>query len=128
MKKHAVVSSRAPRTLGPYSQAIRCGGLVFLSGQLGIDPVSGMLAEGGVRNQTRQALDNLAAVLEAAGSRMDLLLKTTVYLRDMAHFQAVNDVYAERVGQPYPARAAVAVRELPLGAEVEIEAVAAAEA
>jgi len=127
MKRQAVASARAPRALGPYSQAIRYGDLLFLSGQVGMDPVSGKLVEGGVGAQARQALDNLAAVLEAAGSNLGHLLKTTVYLRDMAHFKTVNEVYAGCVGQPFPARAAIAVRELPLGAEVEIEAIAAVE-
>ncbi len=127
MKKQAIASARAPRALGPYSQAIRYGDLLFLSGQVGIDPASGKLVEGGVEAQARQALDNLAAVLEAAGSSLSRLLKTTVYLKDMAHFKAFNEVYGGFVGQPYPARAAIAVKELPLGAEVEIEAIAALE-
>lgn len=125
MEKHAVQSDLAPKALGPYSQAVRWGNLLFLSGQVGIDPATGALVEGGVEAQARQVFRNLEAVLAAAGINFRRLLKTTVLLRDMAHFQAVNRIYAEFVPPPYPARAAFAVKELPLGAEVEIEAVAA---
>jgi 2-iminobutanoate/2-iminopropanoate deaminase len=124
MEKHAVSSAGAPRALGPYSQAVRWGNLLFLSGQVGIDPLTGKLAEGGVEAQARQVLKNMAAVLAAAGIDFSCLLKTTVFLKDMAHFKIVNEIYAEQVPEPYPARSAVAVRELPAGAEVEIEAIA----
>jgi len=124
MKKQAVSSSSAPRALGPYSQAVRWGNLLFLSGQVGIDPQTGRLVEGGVEAQARQVLANMAAVLAAAGLDYGSLLKTTVFLKDMAHFKAVNEIYAAHVPEPYPARSAVAVKDLPLGAEVEIEAVA----
>jgi 2-iminobutanoate/2-iminopropanoate deaminase len=124
MEKQAVHSDRAPRALGPYSQAVRYDNLLFLSGQVGIDPASGKLVKGGVEAQARQVFDNLAAVLAAAGSDLGRLLKATVFLKDMAHFKVVNEIYASRVQPPYPARAAVAVKELPLGAEVEIEAIA----
>jgi 2-iminobutanoate/2-iminopropanoate deaminase len=127
MEKQAVSSDKAPKALGPYSQAVRCGTLLFLSGQVGIDPQTGKLAEGGVEVQARQVFKNMAAVLAAAGVDFSSLLKTTVFLKDMAHFKTVNDIYAGQVPQPYPARSAVAVRELPLGAEVEIEAIAAIE-
>jgi 2-iminobutanoate/2-iminopropanoate deaminase len=127
MEKQAVHSDRAPQALGPYSQAVRYGNLLFLSGQVGVDPKTGKLVDGGVEAQARQVLDNIAAVLAAARGGLGRLLKTTVFLKDMAHFKIVNEIYAGRIGQPYPARAAVAVKELPLGAEVEIEAVAAVE-
>ena len=125
MEKHSVSSTQAPQALGPYSQAVRYGNLLFLSGQVGIDPQTGKLVEGGVEAQARQVFKNLEAVLAAAGINLRRLLKTTVFLKDMAHFKIVNEVYADHVPPPYPARAAVAVAELPLGAAVEIEAVAA---
>ena len=124
MIKQAVSSSEAPRALGPYSQAVRWGNLLFLSGQIGIDPETGKLVEGGVEAQTRRIFKNMAAVLAAAGIDFSCRLKTTVFLKDMAHFKTVNEIYAAHVPEPYPARSAVAVRELPLGAEVEIEAIA----
>ena len=125
MEKHAISSTQAPQALGPYSQAVRYGNLLFLSGQVGIDPATGKLVEGGVEAQARQVFKNLAAVLAAAGINCRRLLKTTVFLKDMAHFKAVNEIYAAEVPPPYPARAAVAVAGLPLGAAVEIEAIAA---
>ena len=125
MEKQAVSSTRAPKALGPYSQAVRWGNLLFLSGQVGIDPDTGKLVEGGVEAQTLQVFKNLAAVLAAAGINSRRLLKTTIFLKDMSHFKTVNEIYAAEVPPPYPARAAVAVKDLPLGAEVEIEAIAA---
>lgn len=127
MKKQTVSSDAAPRALGPYSQAVRWGNLLFLSGQVGIDPQTGKLVDGGVEAQARQVLKNINAVLAAAGLDGGCLLKTTVFLKDMAHFKAVNEIYAAHVPAPYPARSAVAVKELPLGAEVEIEAIAGSE-
>lgn len=124
MKKQVLSSAAAPRALGPYSQAVRLGNLLFLSGQVGIDPLTGKLVEGGVEAQARQVFKNMAAVLAAAGIDFSCLLKTTVFLKDMAHFKIVNEIYAGQVPEPYPARSAVAVRELPVGAEVEIEAIA----
>lgn len=125
MEKHVIQSDSAPKALGPYAQAVRWGNLLFLSGQVGIDPATGKLVEGGVEAQTRQVFRNLEAVLTAAGINFRRLLKATVYLKDMAHFKVVNEIYAEQVPPPYPARAAVAVKELPLNADVEIEAIAA---
>lgn len=125
MEKHAIHSEQAPKALGPYSQAVRWGNILFVSGQVGIDPVTGKLVEGGVEAQAQQVFRNLAAVLAAAGINFRRLLKTTVFLKDMAHFKIVNEVYASQVPPPFPARAAVAVAELPLGAAVEIEAIAA---
>lgn len=124
MEKQVVTSAEAPRALGPYSQAVRCGDFLFLSGQVGIDPRSGKLVEGGVEAQARQIFSNMAAVLAAAGIDCASLIKTTVFLKDMAHFKTVNEVYALHVPQPFPARSALAVRDLPVGAEVEIEAIA----
>lgn len=118
-----VQSARAPAPVGAYSQAVRHGGLVFVSGQLGMD-TEGRLAEG-AEAQAGLALDNLEAVLAAAGLGSESVLKVTVYLADMEDFGKVNEVYAGRFGQPYPARAAVEVSALPKGALVEIEAVAA---
>lgn len=125
MEKQVVSSAKAPQALGPYSQAVRWGNLLFLSGQVGIDPDTGKLVEGGVEAQAHQVFKNLAAVLASAGINFRRLLKTTVFLKDMAHFKTVNEIYAAQVPPPYPARAAVAVKELPLGAEIEIEAIAA---
>jgi len=125
MEKQAVSSTQAPQALGPYSQAVRWGNLLFISGQVGIDPETGKLVGGGVETQARQVFKNLAAILAAAGINFRRLLKTTVFLKDMANFKCVNEIYADQVPPPYPARAAVAVKELPLGAEIEIEAVAA---
>jgi len=123
-KKEIVVPTNAPKAIGPYSAANRYGDLVFTAGQLGIDPASGDLVEGGIEEQTRQALINLKNVLEAAGSSLDHVLKTTVYLSDIGNFGLMNAVYGEFFVQDYPARSAFEVAELPKGAEVEIEAVA----
>lgn len=124
MEKQAVSSAEAPRALGPYSQAVRWGNLLFLSGQVGIDPETGKLVEGGVDAQARRVFKNIAAILAVAGLDFSCLLKTTVFLKDMAHFKTLNEIYAGYVPEPYPARSALAVKELPLGAEVEIEAIA----
>ena len=118
-----VQTNAAPSAIGPYSQAIRAGELVFTAGQVGIDPGTGELADG-VAAQTERALRNLTAVLDAAGTSFERVLKTTIFLADMDDFATVNEVYASHVSTPYPARSTVAVRELPKGALVEIEAVA----
>lgn len=115
----------APAAAGPYSQAIRAGDLVFTAGQLGMDPATGELT-GDVTAQAERALRNVAAILEAAGSGMDRLVKVTVFLADIGDWPAVNDVYARLVPEPFPARSAFAVRDLPKGARVEIEALALA--
>jgi 2-iminobutanoate/2-iminopropanoate deaminase len=124
MSKVAVFTENAPAAVGPYSQAIKAAGLVFVSGQIGLDPVSGKMVEGGVAAQAEQVLDNLEAILKEAGSGLDQVVKATVFLTDMDDFQTVNGVYAKRFKSVPPARAAVAVAALPLGALVEIEAVA----
>jgi len=124
MNRQVIVAPKAPPALGPYSHAIVAGELVFTAGQVGLDPETRKLVEGGVQAQTRQALKNVAAILEAAGSSLELVLKTTVFLQDMKDFTAMNAVYAEFFPQNAPARSALQVAALPLGALVEIETVA----
>ena len=122
----AIHSEKAPAAIGPYSQAVDSGtGLVFVSGQLPIDPATGAFPEGGVKEQTRQSLTNARAILEAAGLGLQNVVKTTVFLSDMADFAAMNEVYAQFFAAPFPARSAVAVKTLPKGALVEIECIAA---
>lgn len=122
----AIHSDKAPAAIGPYSQAINSGaGLIFVSGQLPIDPATGAFPEGGIKEQTRQSLINAKAILEAAGTGLDKVVKTTVFLSDMAHFADMNEVYAQFFSAPFPARSAVAVKTLPKGALVEIECIAA---
>ena len=121
----AISTSKAPAAIGPYSQAIDSGaGLVFVSGQLPIDPATGAFPEGGVKEQTAQSLRNARAILEEAGSGLDKVVKTTVFLADMADFGAMNEVYSSYFTAPFPARSAVAVKDLPKGALVEIECIA----
>ena len=121
-----ISTDKAPAAIGPYSQAIDSGaGLVFLSGQLPIDPATGAFPEGGVKEQTRQSILNAQSILEAAGLGLSNVVKTTVFLADMGDFSAMNEVYAQFFTQPFPARSAVAVKTLPKGALVEIECIAA---
>jgi 2-iminobutanoate/2-iminopropanoate deaminase len=124
MARERIQTSGAPAAIGPYSQAIASGTLVFASGQIALDPTSGQLVEGDVRAQTRQALHNLSAVLEAAGSSLGQVVKTTVFLVAIADFTAMNEVYGEFFANDPPARSTIAVAELPRNARVEIEAVA----
>ena len=124
MKKQAISSEHAPKALGPYSVANKAGEWVFCSGQLGLDPQTNEFALGGVEAETRQALKNLGHVLEAAGSSLENVVKTTVFLRDMADFPKMNAVYAEFFNGNYPARSTVQVAALPRGGAVEIEAIA----
>ena len=124
MPREQIATSSAPAAIGPYSQAIASGNLVFASGQIALDPASGQLVQGDVREQTRRVLENLKAVLSAAGSSLEQVVKTTVFLTRMADFAAMNEVYAEYFSQSPPARSTIAVAELPRGAQVEIEAVA----
>lgn len=119
-----ISTDKAPAAIGPYSQAIAHNGLIFVSGQLPIEPSTGAFPEGGVEAQTRQSLTNIKSILEQAGSGMDKVVKTTVLLADMGDFAAMNGVYAEFFSEPYPARCAFAVKTLPKGALVEIECVA----
>jgi 2-iminobutanoate/2-iminopropanoate deaminase len=119
-----ISTTSAPAALGPYSQAIVLDGMVFASGQIALDPTSGQLVEGDVRAQTHRVLQNLTAVLEAAGSSLGNVVKTTVFLTSMSNFTAMNEVYATYFGDEPPARSTVAVAELPKGAQLEIEAIA----
>lgn len=122
----AIKTDKAPAAIGPYSQAIDSGcGLVFVSGQLPIDPSTGAFPEGGVKEQTRQSLLNASAILQAAGLGLSDVVKTTVFLADMGDFAAMNEVYASFFTEPFPARSAVAVKTLPKGALVEFECIAA---
>ena len=120
----AIHTEKAPKAIGPYSQAIKVGNLVFASGQVPIVPATGEFVEGGIKEQTRQSLTNEKAILEEAGTSLSKVVKTTVYLSDMANFAAMNEVYAEFFTQPYPARSAVAVKTLPKNALVEVECIA----
>ncbi len=116
----------APAAIGPYSQAICANGLVFVSGQLPIDPSTGVFPEGGVAEQTKASLTNLRSILEEAGSALSKVVKTTVFLADMADFAEMNKVYSSFFSAPFPARSAVAVKDLPKGALVEVECIAEA--
>ncbi|MBQ7511887.1 MAG: RidA family protein [Prevotella sp.] len=120
----AISTTKAPGAIGPYSQAIRIKDLVYTSGQLPIDPQTGAFPEGGIKEQTRQSLTNVKAILEEAGTDMSHVVKTTVFLADMNDFAEMNSIYAEFFSEPYPARSAVAVKTLPKNALVEIEVVA----
>ena len=118
-------TNKAPKAIGPYSQAIEANRLVITSGQLPIDPATGEFAPGGIKEQTRQSLTNAKAILEEAGISMANVMKTTVFLSDMNNFAAMNEVYAEFFSEPFPARSAIAVKTLPKNALVEVECIAA---
>ena len=119
-----ISTKKAPAAIGPYNQAIQVGNLVYTSGQIPIDPATGVFAEGGIKEQTRQSLTNVKAILEEAGLTMNNVVKTTVFMADMKDFADMNSVYAEFFTEPYPARSAVAVKTLPKGALIEIEVIA----
>ena len=119
-----ISTTKAPAAIGPYSQAVYVGNLVYTSGQIPIDPATGTIVEGGIKEQTRQSLTNVKAILESAGLTMGNVVKTTVFLADMNDFAEMNSVYSEFFAEPYPARSAVAVKALPKGALVEIEVIA----
>jgi 2-iminobutanoate/2-iminopropanoate deaminase len=121
-----VQTDRAPEAIGPYSQAVSLPelGLVFTSGQIGLDPATGKLVDGGIEAEARQVLENLAGVLEACGSGLHRVVRTTVYLIDLADFERFNVVYGERVGEPLPARSTVGVASLPKGARLEVDLIA----
>lgn len=121
----AIHTDNAPAAIGPYSQAIEVNGFVFASGQIPLDPKTGTFVEGGIKDQTRQALTNASSILKAAGTDLAHVVKTTVYLDSMDDFAAMNEVYAEFFSHPFPARSAVAVKKLPKGALVEVEVLAA---
>jgi 2-iminobutanoate/2-iminopropanoate deaminase len=124
MTRHAISTTAAPSAIGPYSQAIGAGGLVFCSGQVGLDPATGDLVEDGIEAQAERALRNLSAVLDAAGCSWDDVVKTTVFLADIADFVTVNGVYGRFMPDPPPARSTFAVAALPKGARIEVEAIA----
>ena len=125
--KTVISTSKAPAAIGPYCQAIKVGNLLYTSGQIPIDPATGNIVSGNIKEQTRQALSNIKAILEEAGLTMNNVVKTTVFLTNMEDFTEMNSIYAEFFSEPFPARSAVAVRTLPKGVLVEIEAIGAAE-
>ena len=124
MSRETIQTGEAPKAIGPYAQAIKANGVVYTAGQIAIDPESGELVDGGITAQTRRVFANLAAVLKAAGTSMNQVVKATVFLRHMADFAAMNEIYAEHLGKATPARSTVAVAELPRGALVEIDLIA----
>jgi 2-iminobutanoate/2-iminopropanoate deaminase len=123
--KKIISTNNTPQAIGPYSQAVEYGNLIFCSGQIALDPQTGELAEGGITAQTKQVMENLKAVVEAAGSSLDKVLKTTIYLTDLNNFQTVNEIYGSYFESDPPARATVGVNTLPKGAEVEIDLICA---
>ena len=124
MKKQAVTVANGPSAIGPYSVGVQAGEFVFTAGQIGLDPTTGNIVAGGVEAETRQALENLKKILEAAHSGLEQVVKTTVFLQNMGDFAAMNAIYAQYFTEPYPARSAIQVAALPKNAQVEIEAVA----
>lgn len=123
MPKTTVKTDRAPAAIGPYSQGVVSGNLLFTSGQLPIDPATGKIPEGSIEDKAHIVFKNLEAIAKEAGTSLDNAVKTTVFLADIANFQAVNSVYAQYFKEPYPARSAFQVAALPLGADVEVEAI-----
>ena len=119
-----IQTTKAPGAIGPYSQAVEANGFIFASGQLGIDPNTGNFVEGGVKEQTKQALTNARAIMEEAGLSLSNVVKTTVFLSDMANFADLNEVYSQFFSEPFPARSAVAVKTLPKNGLVEVECIA----
>ncbi|MCX6104661.1 MAG: RidA family protein [Proteobacteria bacterium] len=124
MTKSVVETTNAPAAIGPYSQAVRAGSLLFVSGQIPLDPKSGQLVAGGIEAETRQVLENLRAILHAAGSSFEHVVKTTIFLQDMQQFQKVNEIYGSYFKAPFPARATVEVARLPRNVQVEIDCIA----
>lgn len=124
MKKQVIHTEKAPKAIGPYSQAVRFGHLLFVSGQLGIDPASGNLVNGGFEAEARQVLANIQAILESQKSGMDRILKTTVFLTNMEDFAVLNGIYGTFIPEPYPARTTIQVAALPKGARIEMEVIA----
>jgi 2-iminobutanoate/2-iminopropanoate deaminase len=124
MNRESVQTNNAPKAIGPYEQAIKANGFIYTAGQIPIDPKTGNFVEGGIDAQTRQVLENLKAVLEAGESALDRVIKATVFLKNMADFAAMNEVYTQYLGSAKPARSTVAVAELPRGALIEIDLVA----
>ena len=127
MTKQTISSNSAPKAIGPYSQAVRAGQLLFVSGQVPLDPATGQMVAGGIAEQTRRVLDNLGAVLSAGGRSFADVVRTTIFLADMNDFAAVNEIYGQYFSEPYPARATVQVARLPKDARVEIDVIASYE-
>lgn len=125
--KNAIATAQAPQAIGPYSQAVSAGPWLFCSGQIGLDPATGQLVGGGVEAETTRVLENLRAVLVAAGATLDGVVRTTIYLVDLGDFGRVNEIYARFFRAPFPARATVGVAALPRGARIEIDAIAVLE-
>jgi len=125
MSKQIVSTSAAPAAIGPYSQAVRAGNTLWLSGQVPLDPVTKELVQGDIETQARRVFDNIKAVLAAAGTNFDEVVKTTIFLTDLSHFAQVNKVMTEYFREPYPARSTVGVAALPRGAQVEVECIVA---
>ena len=123
MSRTPIRTEKAPAAIGPYSQAVRCGGLVFLSGQIPLDPATGQLVDGDIAAQTRRVFDNLKAVCAAAGGSLDGIVRAGIFLTDLGNFAAVNAVMAEYFSEPYPARSTIQVSGLPRGAQVEVDAI-----
>lgn len=124
MKKTAVSTAAAPSAIGPYSQATKAGGFLFVSGQIPLDPASGQLVSGTIEDETRRVMENLKAILAEAGASFDAVVKTTIFLKDMGAFTKVNEIYASYFKPPYPARATVEVARLPKDVRVEIDCIA----
>ena len=125
MSRHAIATDKAPAAIGPYSQAVRSGKTVFLSGQIPLDPATGQLVEGDIAAQTRRVFDNLQAVCQAAGGSLDDVMRIGIYLTDLGDFAAVNAVMADYFSAPFPARSTIEVAGLPRGAQVEVDAILA---
>ena len=128
MAKQTISSDKAPKAIGPYSPAVRAGQLLFVSGQVALDPATGNMVEGGIAEQTRRVLDNVGALLAAGGRSFADVVRTTIFLADMNDFAAVNEIYGRYFTEPYPARATVQVARLPKDARVEIDVIASYEA
>lgn len=126
IRKEVIKSNKAPAAIGPYSQAIKAAGLIFVSGQIPIDPLTGEIVEGGIEEQTERVLKNIEVILEAANSGIDQAVKTTIYLKDMNDFASVNKIYEKRFSYTSPARATVEVSNLPKNASIEIDVIALA--
>lgn len=124
MAKEAIETSSAPGAVGPYSQGVKSGNFIFLSGQIGLAPATAKLVDGGVEAQTKQIFKNIKEVLNEAGAGLPNIVKATLFLKNMGDFKKVNEIYARHFEKPYPARSAVAVKELPLSADIEIEVIA----
>ncbi|MFC2155960.1 RidA family protein [Acidobacteriota bacterium] len=124
MAKEAIETTKAPGAINPYSQGVKAGNFIFLSGQINLNPTAAKLVDGGVETQTKQIFKNIKAVLNEAGADLPNIVKATIFLKDMSDFKKVNEIYAQHFEKPYPARSAVTVKELPLSVDIEIEVIA----